>query len=46
MDDVVVHDGPVVRDGFVTVPSKPGLGLELNREAVQRHLAAGEKWWG
>src|SRR5712692_8684822 len=46
MDDVVVHDGPVVKDGFVTVPSKPGLCLELNREVVQGHLAAGEKWWG
>jgi len=46
MDDVVVHDGPVVKDGFITVPSKPGLGLELNREVVQGHLAAGEKWWG
>ena len=46
MDDVVVHDGPVVKDGFMTLPDKPGLGIELNPDVVKAHLAAGETYWG
>ncbi|MEZ5364189.1 MAG: mandelate racemase/muconate lactonizing enzyme family protein [Bryobacterales bacterium] len=45
MDDVIVHDKPLCVDGFVTVPEKPGLGIELNREVAEAHLADGEKWW-
>jgi L-alanine-DL-glutamate epimerase-like enolase superfamily enzyme len=25
------------RDGFVEVPSGPGLGIEINEEAIRRH---------
>lgn len=46
MDDVIVHDGLVVKDGFIPVPDKPGIGVELNPDVVKAHLAAGEKWWG
>lgn len=46
MDDVIVHDGPLARDGFAAVPDKPGLGIELNPDAVKAHLAPGESWWG
>jgi len=46
MDAVIVHDEPLCVDGFVTVPDKPGLGIELNREVVEEHLADGETWWG
>jgi L-alanine-DL-glutamate epimerase-like enolase superfamily enzyme len=46
MDDVVVHDGRVIRDGFVQLTDRPGLGLELNPEVVQAHLAQGESYWG
>jgi L-alanine-DL-glutamate epimerase-like enolase superfamily enzyme len=46
MDDVILHDGPLCQGGFVTVPTKPGLGLELNPDVVKAHLAEGEKWWG
>ena len=46
MDDVIVHDTPLCVDGFVTVPDKPGLGIELNREVAEAHLSEGEKWWG
>ena len=45
MDDVIVRDGPIVKDGHITVPSKPGLGIELNRDVVRANLAAGEKYW-
>jgi L-alanine-DL-glutamate epimerase-like enolase superfamily enzyme len=45
MDDVIVHDGLVIRDGFITPSDRPGLGLELNPEVVKAHLAAGETYW-
>ncbi len=46
MDQVLLLDGPYIKDGFVQVADKPGIGIELNPDVVQAHLAAGEKWWG
>jgi L-alanine-DL-glutamate epimerase-like enolase superfamily enzyme len=45
MDDVIVHDGPVVRDGHIAVPEKPGLGIQLNADVVKANLAKGERYW-
>jgi L-alanine-DL-glutamate epimerase-like enolase superfamily enzyme len=45
MDDVILHDGPIIKDGRMAVPSKPGLGIELNRDVVKANLAQGEKYW-
>ena len=45
MDDVIVHDKPLCRDGFVEVPDTAGLGIELNPDVVKAHLAPGETWW-
>lgn len=36
---------PLVQDGFVKVPDGPGLGIELNEEAVKRHLKEGERYF-
>ena len=46
MDDVIVHDGPLAQEGFVKVPDKPGLGIELDADVVKAHLVPGETWWG
>jgi L-alanine-DL-glutamate epimerase-like enolase superfamily enzyme len=46
MDDVIMHDGPIVKDGHIGVPTKPGLGIELNKDVVKANLAHGEKYWG
>lgn len=46
MDDVIVHDKPLCQGGFVTVPDRAGLGIELNPDVVKAHLATGETWWG
>lgn len=46
MDEIIVHNEPLCRDGFVEVPDKPGLGIELNPDTVKAHLAPGETWWG
>jgi L-alanine-DL-glutamate epimerase-like enolase superfamily enzyme len=40
---VTGFDGPIVQNGFVTVPNTPGLGVELNDEAVREHLRKGEQ---
>jgi L-alanine-DL-glutamate epimerase-like enolase superfamily enzyme len=36
---------PLVKDGYVAVPEKPGLGVELNEEVVKQHLFKGEKYF-
>jgi L-alanine-DL-glutamate epimerase-like enolase superfamily enzyme len=46
MDQVLLLDGPYIKDGFVQVTDKPGLGLALNPDVVRAHLAPGEAWWG
>jgi L-alanine-DL-glutamate epimerase-like enolase superfamily enzyme len=45
MDDLIVHDGLVVKDGHIALPEKPGLGIELNPDVVKAHLAKGETYW-
>lgn len=46
MDQVLLLDGPYIKDGFVQVSDKPGLGITLNPDVVKAHLAPGEVWWG
>ena len=46
MDEVLMLDGPYIKDGFVQVSGKPGLGISLNPDVVKAHLAAGETYWG
>jgi L-alanine-DL-glutamate epimerase-like enolase superfamily enzyme len=29
---------PIIKDGYITVPDRPGLGLELNDDVVKEHL--------
>jgi len=44
--DIVVHDGPIIENGYLTIQDKPGYGIELNPDVVRAHLVPGEKWWG
>jgi L-alanine-DL-glutamate epimerase-like enolase superfamily enzyme len=46
MDQLLLLDGPYIKDGFITLSDKPGCGIELNPDVVKAHLAAGETWWG
>ncbi|NQW16579.1 MAG: mandelate racemase/muconate lactonizing enzyme family protein [Chloroflexi bacterium] len=36
--DVVGQDGPMIQDGYIKLPEAPGLGIELNEEAIEAHL--------
>ncbi|MYJ00045.1 MAG: mandelate racemase/muconate lactonizing enzyme family protein, partial [Gemmatimonadetes bacterium] len=39
-DDLVTGlPKPSVRDGYMTVPDAPGLGIELNEEAIREHVS-------
>ncbi|MDA2929339.1 mandelate racemase/muconate lactonizing enzyme family protein [Acidobacteria bacterium AH-259-O06] len=46
MDKVILSDKPPIRDGYIWLTDKPGLGIELNPDVVRAHLAEGENWWG
>jgi len=46
MDDVIVHDQPLCKNGYVELSDKPGLGIELDPDVVRAHLVEGEQWWG
>lgn len=40
-DDLVVGDQPLIQDGYITLPDRPGLGVELNEDVARAHLAEG-----
>ncbi len=33
---------PIIQDGYIAVPEGPGLGIELNEEAIRAHLTPGD----
>jgi len=36
---------PIVKDGFIEVPDKPGLGVTLNERAARKHLPEGDDFF-
>ncbi|WP_248517657.1 hypothetical protein [Salinarchaeum laminariae] len=36
------RDGGIIADGAIPVPEEPGLGVTLNLDAVEAHMAEGE----
>lgn len=46
VEELAAGAPPQVRGGNLTVPSGPGLGLDLNAEVLKRRLLPGEPWWG
>jgi L-alanine-DL-glutamate epimerase-like enolase superfamily enzyme len=40
IDDLLIHDLPI-HDGHMAVPTNPGLGVELDRQALDRYTAGG-----
>lgn len=39
-------DGPVIQDGYITVPEGAGIGVELNEGVARRYAKAGEPFFG
>jgi len=44
-DLVTGIDKPIVQDGHIVVPEKPGLGVELNEDVVKEHMKKGTKYF-
>lgn len=40
-NDLVMGDQPLIQDGYIKLPDKPGLGLELNEDVARAHLQEG-----
>jgi len=43
---LVIHEGPIWENGYLTIQDKPGYGVEINPDVAKAHLAPGETWWG
>lgn len=41
----LVNDEPKVENGFTTVPTKPGLGVEVNEKVLDEHKAQGQEYF-
>ncbi len=44
-EDIVTGIKPLVQNGFVNVPTAPGLGVNLNEEAAKRFLKKENTWF-
>ena len=43
--DLILSDEPLIQDGYVVLPAKPGLGIELNEEVAREHLQEGSTFF-
>jgi len=43
--ELVVADEPLIQRGRLRIPDRPGLGCEVNEDALQRHLRPGTELW-
>ncbi|MBZ0291460.1 MAG: mandelate racemase/muconate lactonizing enzyme family protein [Anaerolineae bacterium] len=43
-DDLAIG-GPWISDGYITIPDKPGLGVELNEDVVRAHIKPGSSFF-
>jgi L-alanine-DL-glutamate epimerase-like enolase superfamily enzyme len=39
------HGGPIIDRGYITLPDRPGLGIELNEEVARRYTRPGEPFF-
>ncbi len=39
--EIVEYDGPMVENGFIPVSDKPGVGVEINEEAMRKYAVEG-----
>ncbi|HEX2632783.1 MAG TPA: mandelate racemase/muconate lactonizing enzyme family protein [Bradyrhizobium sp.] len=44
--DLIVYDREIIKDGYIQLSDKPGLGVEINKDFASRYLMDGETWWG
>lgn len=39
--EIVTFDGPMVKDGFIPLSEKPGIGVEINEEGMRKYATEG-----
>lgn len=44
-DELLADEGPLIVDGYITVPEGPGLGVELDLEVAERYAKPGESFF-
>ncbi len=44
-DLAVGHQGPIIDRGYITVPDRPGVGIELNEAVARKHARPGEPFF-
>jgi galactonate dehydratase len=40
-----VQEGDIIDKGFITVPERPGIGVEMNEEAARKAADPGVPWF-
>ncbi len=40
-NEIVTFDGPMTKDGFITLSEKPGIGVEINEEGMRKYAPKG-----
>ncbi len=46
LQEMTPAEPPVVRNGILQVPDRPGLGLIIDDDFLKKHLIKDEPWWG
>jgi L-alanine-DL-glutamate epimerase-like enolase superfamily enzyme len=46
IEQMAVGEPPVVRNGILQIPDKPGIGLTIDESFLKKHLPKDEPWWG
>lgn len=44
-DELVFGGDSIIKDGYITIPDKPGLGVEINPDAVKKYMRPGTKFF-
>lgn len=44
-DQMITQESPLIQDGYILLPDRPGLGLELNDEVARQHVAVGSTYF-
>ncbi|MED3716324.1 mandelate racemase/muconate lactonizing enzyme family protein [Geobacillus thermodenitrificans] len=45
-DLILGADEPVIKNGYIHLSDKPGIGIELNEEVAKKYAKPGELWFG
>jgi L-alanine-DL-glutamate epimerase-like enolase superfamily enzyme len=42
---IIQDHGDIIKDGYIEIPDRPGIGLELNEEVASQHQFPGTTWF-